>query len=1419
MINADFWLVPEVDAHERFGGTERVKAQLRRWRQAPVFGLMENKLLAHSLLDSLHISQPEVIYGAFATKALGRWPAYARADFMHTMDGKRRFVLKSATNGGNVDVLVMDESRWESEAWTVSRLADYAERFVHRTHPNAKWWSEWGQVYEHRAVIVQESFVPQDGGGFGCAKGELRLETKVHAPLGRLASARLQALPFDGASYLDVQFLDGGVIECLGGRNLANVSMHCARTVQLLTRHRQALERIAMRSAQALGADWMRLDVFVAESGRLSVNELSYPSHIGSFTGGGDALSLTPLRDAYASAKIMRAPSSTFLAPLLRACSVDAYTFLLEADYRTMRHADESTYDGRLWQWDPNEADERDAAKARHLWKSGGCLVIVAIGLALMGGAYWLLPQTESVPGASAGERSALLDNAKFVCSSLIIFGHYLYYNLDHSTHLHLVDYQSWLSGADSLVLFVLQVTNWRINLACFISGHLMSRPVSSARFDGFCRNLVVPTLMWVLFAKPIVLGVLADCDFSWTALSAAASALTAGRAFHHEWYLEALILWRLLSFAMWPLRGWYVLVLTVCLSHLGGYWWIGEAGFFSWDHALGFLPYFVAGWACPLGRLASAIPRTPLTLSGGLVLMVALPMLMTLLEPLPDNHGTYGSFWAQPEFELAQTLASEGAPLAYRMYWVRRAAKNVIEIAQLLVVLLTMIPRSSRWFTWAGRHTLYAFLLHETVLGWRNRLVAVVPLPVVTSPPLHVLILFSQYLFCVAVCAGLCSRPTRRLFAVVLEPWWLTRLLCAPSPTFKIEERHPLMASERYGDHADLPLSQLPLGPLKAEPAEMIRPSTVTPLPAETSVDVESQQQSDNRVEAQGWVYWLLDRASSTEYSKGRGSLPWQRSGHRYMRYLIVVPLVQLASVVFSAFVVLPCIQQSQVDSGAAAHAFEAFMSSPALIVMAAVACVADLIYQVGVDALTFAHLFKGLRRPELPNDRARLTHAVIICAYKEPYNVLALTIKSLRAQHLVRNTIVILATEARDDSAHATFERLRHEFGSKFKCFMQTTHVLAPGEVPGKSSNERHACMELYKYAMHHGIDPYSVMVTTADADSQFDRSFLEHVEAEFCRQPDGRHTLFDSPINTLRNVAACNPLIGIFEIQRTQYCAFSALQFQPCQSNYSLTLGFAHLIDYWHPDNTSEDLHTTLKAIAFTNGAANVVVPVWSIILNDSVTDWHDRWVQAKRHMWGIEEAAWVVSLFPLLRLKVWMHMLSLTVVKMLTVTVVPPWLILLFPQAWSLVLALPRPALQLAAAMALLRAIFGWAQVFAREYIMHTRILKHRRSAMLPIPWTRWVHWLVAFPVYSAIASLVFNTAATWAMLLHAVTNTTYGYICAPKELGISVAAICNDDDDDSVRLESLCAASEEAIVLTESSGGESLSDDGSVASGM
>lgn len=96
---------------------------------------------------------------------------------------------------------------------------------------------------------------------------------------------------------------------------------------------------------------------------------------------------------------------------------------------------------------------------------------------------------------------------------------------------------------------------------------------------------------------------------------------------------------------------------------------------------------------------------------------------------------------------------------------------------------------------------------------------------------------------------------------------------------------------------------------------------------------------------------------------------------------------------------------------------------------------------------------------------------------------------------------------------------------------------------------------------------------MVTVGDADSLFDAVFLDQLEGEFWRMPNGRRCIYHSPINTYRNFPECSLPTQIIEVMRYQGDVFAGQAFRPAQSNYFLTLGFAQEINYWDPTNTTE------------------------------------------------------------------------------------------------------------------------------------------------------------------------------------------------------------------------------------------------------
>ncbi|KAG7354217.1 glycosyl transferase family group 2 protein [Nitzschia inconspicua] len=190
---------------------------------------------------------------------------------------------------------------------------------------------------------------------------------------------------------------------------------------------------------------------------------------------------------------------------------------------------------------------------------------------------------------------------------------------------------------------------------------------------------------------------------------------------------------------------------------------------------------------------------------------------------------------------------------------------------------------------------------------------------------------------------------------------------------------------------------------------------------------------------------------------------------------------------------------------------------------------------------------------------------------------------------------------------------------------------------------------------------------------------------------------------------------------------------VQWAPVQTSsvqLLLSLGFANEIGFWDPYNTSEDLHCTLKAMAVSGQGQNVLVRVWSLILNDSVASFKDRWTQAKRHMWGIEE----FSLASFLGDQI---------------------------HSW-IVLSLHADSLFMQSVT--------WIRVILREVFLYRYILsgcKHVKKA----GWQCWCMLLTPlYLVVEQVSLTIFFTLATWAMLWKAFLGyTSIVYVVAPKAL--------------------------------------------------
>jgi hypothetical protein len=220
------------------------------------------------------------------------------------------------------------------------------------------------------------------------------------------------------------------------------------------------------------------------------------------------------------------------------------------------------------------------------------------------------------------------------------------------------------------------------------------------------------------------------------------------------------------------------------------------------------------------------------------------------------------------------------------------------------------------------------------------------------------------------------------------------------------------------------------------------------------------------------------LDKLLHPRITRGPDSLYQQSDARGWLKYLILVPLWSIFNMAIFALVFIPWWEKR--------HGFEFFedamwsaWGNPLIRILLIAGMLSSFVWDVITEAWTFVMLQRGLRRVHHPESLPKLVHAVVVCQYKEPLDVLAATIESLAVNHKADATILCLACEARDAMAEETYETLFAQYGSNFRSFLMTSHVLQPSEIAGKSSNENHAVRELYKHAKSEGLDPFHVRI----------------------------------------------------------------------------------------------------------------------------------------------------------------------------------------------------------------------------------------------------------------------------------------------------------------------------------------------------
>lgn len=291
---------------------------------------------------------------------------------------------------------------------------------------------------------------------------------------------------------------------------------------------------------------------------------------------------------------------------------------------------------------------------------------------------------------------------------------------------------------------------------------------------------------------------------------------------------------------------------------------------------------------------------------------------------------------------------------------------------------------------------------------------------------------------------------------------------------------------------------------------------------------------------------------------------------------------------------------------------------------------------------------LKKGLRTDwqkklnELPSfdpENSAVYQAVILTTYKEELDTLIPSVQSILDSHYPANKIIfVLATEERDlPRAKLVAQALKVQFSQKFYTFLVTLHPdNLPGEVKAKGANAKWAAKELKKFLDQKKIAYENVLVTTADADTQFHPQYFSALTLSYLSGPDKIHRSFQ-PIalysNNIWQAAAISRILAFGSsfwqiIESTR--PWRLINF----STHSMSFKTLEAMDFWDTTVVNEDSRQYWRAF-FAFSGNHTVVPIFVPVYMDAVLapsfkqTLGNLYKQRRRWAYGIEHFPYVVT----------------------------------------------------------------------------------------------------------------------------------------------------------------------------------------------
>ena len=262
-------------------------------------------------------------------------------------------------------------------------------------------------------------------------------------------------------------------------------------------------------------------------------------------------------------------------------------------------------------------------------------------------------------------------------------------------------------------------------------------------------------------------------------------------------------------------------------------------------------------------------------------------------------------------------------------------------------------------------------------------------------------------------------------------------------------------------------------------------------------------------------------------------------------------------------------------------------------------------------------------------------ITHCALIPTYTEQYEVLQATVAALAGQSYPDHLkVCAIITRTTDTDGWANVERLRGEFGHRFRAFIHIKDPLLPGIVVGKSAAMSYAGPVLRRHCDELGLDPERTLVTDLDSDFRLHPQYFAYITWNFL-QSDAPLTSIWQPVPVfLNNLWRVPAAVRVMATVATQWQMF--LHQHPDRlvmfSSYTMPMRLLSDVGYWDSDVIPEDSRFFWKAF-FHCGAQLHVRPAFLPVFGDAprsrdyASTHASQYNQIRRWAWGATDVPYV------------------------------------------------------------------------------------------------------------------------------------------------------------------------------------------------